>query len=504
VRNPARSWFWSVSIFIGAAAAFLDARPAAAQYTVQVLVAPDGISPDARTDPYAMNNKGQVFGQVFVTAQDRRPLLWTAGQAEVLSVPAPYVWDGGNGGHQFLNDHGAAVGQVLNPDGLPRHPTLDQPLVVEWTRSGTQMVAQIVPLPPVVSCASDYALAFGFNNNGHVLIESGDAEGTCHRLWLWDGTGGTASAFTEVANLGDPLPGCPASYAIRPGASHLNDADHVALEFSPGTANPPCSPTFESGILANGVFTPLTTSTAIGGASQINNADQVVMGFDSGSGTQVQFWDGSTLENLGFVGGVWMNDLGHLLFTSGTGTSGTLQTRKNGVTTNVTVPAIPDFFEPAGGISSNGINTTGQLLIGGAFHMGGPSGNLTSHPILLTPPAPTATLKVNGQHPTPTPVVATNGPMLLTLDMSNPSDLYTGPLAWYFGVIVNNQVVWITATGPSATPAPLATLPPFTFTNAVLINTSLPPATTLTSFLLLVDVNSNALTSFDIIAAARP
>jgi PKD repeat protein len=165
--------------------------------------------------------------------------------------------------------------------------------------------------------------------------------------------------------------------------------------------------------------------------------------------------------------------------------------------------------------------------IDGTIHLSGPSPTLStainpltigSHPISLivtdtfgltstatttvnvTQNRPVLTLKVNGQHPNP-PVVITTGPMTLTLDIS--ASQYTAPLSWYWGLIVNNQLIWITATGLSATPTPLVVSPPVAIAGATLLNVTLPPATTLTSFFVLVDSGGVAV-AFDWVTATRP
>jgi len=116
------------------------------------------------------------------------------------------------------------------------------------------------------------------------------------------------------------------------------------------------------------------------------------------------------------------------------------------------------------------------------------------------PATPTVTLKVNGQHPTP-PVVTTAGPMLLTLDISASS--FTAPVSWFWGLIVNNQLLWVTPNGLSTTPAPLTVAPPVAVSNATLLNITLPPGVQLTTFFILVDGTGSAV-AFDVIEAVRP
>jgi len=116
------------------------------------------------------------------------------------------------------------------------------------------------------------------------------------------------------------------------------------------------------------------------------------------------------------------------------------------------------------------------------------------------PATPTVTLKVNGQHPTP-PVVTTTGPMVLTLDISASS--FTAPVSWFWGLVVNNQVLWVTPAGLSTTPAPLAVAPPVAISNATLLNVMLPPGAQVTTFFALVD-GTGSVVAIDAIEAVRP
>src|SRR5437773_1715679 len=132
----------SISLLFILAAGFLlmpRASAAADPYSVQVLTAPveTGLSVNSRTIPFAMNSTGQVFGEAFASASDRRPVLWTGGVPMALAVPDGYVWD--DDGNHFLNDNGTAIGRVnaSNPD---------RALIIRWRNSGADV--DIVPLPP--------------------------------------------------------------------------------------------------------------------------------------------------------------------------------------------------------------------------------------------------------------------------------------------------------------------------------------------------------------------
>jgi hypothetical protein len=92
--------------------------------------------------------------------------------------------------------------------------------------------------------------------------------------------------------------------------------------------------------------------------------------------------------------------------------------------------------------------------------------------------------KVNGEHPSP-PFVNTTGPYALTLDM--PATTYSASLNWYWTLVVNGEVFWITTTGMSATPAPLFSSAPMVLNDLSLLNTSLPVGTNITSVFLLLN-----------------
>lgn len=493
-----------------AAGCLLTPRAAAAQfpYTVQALTAPNetGLSIDSSTVSFEMNNNGQVFGEAFASATDRRPVLWTDGVPHSLPAPpANHFWDD-NPGHQFLNDNGTAVGQVVVPGGVPGFPNLNQSLIIRWQNGGAPEIVPLPPPPPISPCPSDYGLAYGLNNNGHLLMMSGDPAGSCHLLWLWDGQGGSPDHFQLITEVLDGQLPCTPAYSIRATGSHLNDFDHIALEHGPRDGpNAACMTPFQSGILTSGSFAPVITSPIVGGSISINNSDHVTMFFSDGGSSVLKLWNGSSIVDFGVASGSSLNDLGHLLLSSGPGTLATPRLYRNGATTDVPLPTaaqfLPNLFlEQAAGVGTSGLNRSGQVLLSMFFHIGNPSGNLTQHPVLLTPTLPTVTLKVNGQHPNPA-AVTTTGPMALTLDIS--ASAYTAPLTWYWGLVINNQLIWITGAGVSATPAPLFVAPPVAIANATLLDITLPLHTTLTSFFILVgDGGSPVL--FDYVTATRP
>jgi hypothetical protein len=103
---------------------------------------------------------------------------------------------------------------------------------------------------------------------------------------------------------------------------------------------------------------------------------------------------------------------------------------------------------------------------------------------------------VNGLDPTP-PVVNTSGLVNLTLDIS-PS-LWTTPVDWYWALILNGSLFWVTPGGLSATPSPLITAVPGPLTNATLLNLTLPMGTSITNALFLL--NGGSVLASDFITA---
>ena len=125
--------------------------------------------------------------------------------------------------------------------------------------------------------------------------------------------------------------------------------------------------------------------------------------------------------------------------------------------------------------------------------------NSASTGINVVSAVPIVTLKINGQHPTP-PTVPVTGPTLLTLDVS--ASTFTTAVDWYWAIIFNGQVLWVTSTGLSTVPGRLINAPPAAVSNATLLNIALPPATTMTNVLFMV--NGTAAVAADIITATRP
>jgi hypothetical protein len=125
--------------------------------------------------------------------------------------------------------------------------------------------------------------------------------------------------------------------------------------------------------------------------------------------------------------------------------------------------------------------------------------NAASAAINVLSATPVITLKVNGQHPTP-PTVPVTGPTLVTLDVS--ATTYSASVNWYWAIIYNGQVLWVTSTGLSVIPAPLLVAPPAPVSNATLLNITLPPASTMTNVFFML--NGGTVVASDFITATRP
>lgn len=125
--------------------------------------------------------------------------------------------------------------------------------------------------------------------------------------------------------------------------------------------------------------------------------------------------------------------------------------------------------------------------------------NTRSAALAVVSATPVITLKVNGQHPTP-PVVTVTGPTLVTVDVSPTT--YTASVDWYWALIFNGNIYWVTANGLSTIPAPLFNSPPVELSNVQLLNLTVPPGSSLTNVLFML--SGSTAVSFDFITATRP
>ena len=109
---------------------------------------------------------------------------------------------------------------------------------------------------------------------------------------------------------------------------------------------------------------------------------------------------------------------------------------------------------------------------------------------------PTLMLKVNGRRPSPA-VVFTAAAVHLTLN-STPTT-YSKRLDWYWAVVADGQLTWVTSTGLSPTAAPLVNSPAVALNNLPLLNGVFAPGTTLTNAFFLV--SGSTVISMDVMTA---
>lgn len=190
----------------------------------------------------------------------------------------------------------------------------------------------------------------------------------------------------------------------------------------------------------------------------------------------------NTVQNIGngpagaFVVGLYLSadatcTTGDTFLTS-RNVAGLAAGASSGVNTPVTIPAATPF-------SSRFICVIADT--GNAEDESNESNNTGNDPLDIVSAVPTVTLKVNGIDAA---VVNTTGPYHLTLDIA--ASVVTTPVDWYWALVVNGSVMWVTPGGLSTTPAPVTTAVPSPLTNLTLLNITLPAGTTLTSALFLV------------------
>ncbi|HEY5907487.1 MAG TPA: CARDB domain-containing protein, partial [Vicinamibacteria bacterium] len=119
--------------------------------------------------------------------------------------------------------------------------------------------------------------------------------------------------------------------------------------------------------------------------------------------------------------------------------------------------------------------------------------NTRSTPINVLSAIPVVNLKVNGIDGA---AVNTTGPYQLTLDIAPTT--YTASLDWYWAIVVNGSLQWVTSGGLSTVPAPLLSAPPAPVTNLTLLNTNFPVGTSITNVFLLL--NGGTTVSSDLVS----
>ncbi len=174
---------------------------------------------------------------------------------------------------------------------------------------------------------------WGLNNQGHILFTT-YGDNSCGKLWLWDG-----SAAHVILDYPDTL-----TYSLTRAHSHLNDADHIAINHIPNVTA--CSPEgfTVAGILTGTQFTPITAGDAL----QINNHDQVLMLCTINGEVFLKLWDGTSVVDLGFGGYSSMNDRGQVVFLVAPWTAPGLKIYKDGLVSDLNL-LIPETLGIGGG-----------------------------------------------------------------------------------------------------------------------------------------------------------
>jgi hypothetical protein len=168
-----------------------------------------------------------------------------------------------------------------------------------------------------------------------------------------------------------------------PRLTHLNDADHVAIDRLPGGLSPTCDSNGTiTGTLIGTEFTPITGGSAL----QINNHDQVLLYCTLGGQTVLKLWDGAVLVDLGFGGAASMNDLGQVIFLTGVNNEKVPKIYKEGVVSDLQLPMLPQTIGIDGGSL---INSSGQIVISEVLML--PNGGVTDQAVMFTPRTPVIT-----------------------------------------------------------------------------------------------------------------
>lgn len=355
----------------GATSPFASAQTAnlPTQYTAQFLPPPMDQPELTGTDAYALNKVGQVFGRAVAPGgASRAPVLWTGGIGQTLPVPTGYSWYD-DPPYSFINDSGIIVSIVSTPASTGG--SLYYPII--WQNGALVSVINVLPSP---GCAA-YGISnlsitpYGLNKAGDLLL------GACSNLFLWTQQGGYQYEPNTTPPIWIPQPapvtncGGLQNTILQPGR-HLNDADHAALEeWAPITSslNPcplPFNPQLEV-FTAPSSFTPIPIEAD---SLQINNSDQILAVCENGAqcnlsaGTGVsylQFWDGTTIHNIGPGGYASLNNFGQIAFMAGTGTAGTPSIYENGIVSPIPLPSGITNFNYGGTGAPILFNDVGQI-----------------------------------------------------------------------------------------------------------------------------------------------
>ena len=112
---------------------------------------------------------------------------------------------------------------------------------------------------------------------------------------------------------------------------------------------------------------------------------------------------------------------------------------------------------------------------------------------------PVLALKAYNQHPA-SRVVFGGGGVTVTLDMSPAG--WTTPLDWYFAIVVEGRVYWLTPSGVALTPTALARFAPVLVSNAPVLFTPL-NGNTQTTFVIIA-TDASGIVAWDYITVIVP
>ncbi len=244
---------------------------------------------------------------------------------------------------------------------------------------------------------------------------------------------------------------------------------------------------------ASSVFPGFSVQAGVDGDSGTNWYSDGCFGGEGsgGSSTESYYWTHSS--NIEFsrveldpetMGGFGFTSIRFIITDSAAGI----------VYTSVPIP-LPGFdVDLVHPFPAGTIGTKLEILLTG--HENCACGGFAELRVFATPPTPpTVLLRINGDD---ADVVTSAGPVKLTLTM-DPGTV-TDPLGWFFVIIVQGQVFWITGSGVSSVPGVLLVIPPLSLTDIPLIDTTLAPPSVLTFVFFLFDGTS--IVSLDFITSA--
>jgi len=275
----------------------------AADYRVDLLLAPDGQAPGPtrETAAHAINNAGQIAGWTCNSAGDglQQAAMWNGGLTATTLDPFPGLPRSVSYG---LNSAGQVVGfAVVNTAVYPQRPVL-------WNAGGTTSFD---------TQGGHHAVAYAINDHGQTVGASNSAASEWEQATLWNGT-----AATTLTSLG----------GLTSEARDLNNAGQVV-----GYADT-TSGASHATLWHNGTVTDLgTLGGAYSLATGINEAGTIVGRADAaGTGeAHATMWSGGVLTDLGtllgphsgnFSSANAINGVGDIVGLSSDGQDGTLAT----------------------------------------------------------------------------------------------------------------------------------------------------------------------------------